>query len=127
MEIIQQIEVASGVNALFLFLALMIVLYVGRDPAKHAIRAAARMLANTFRFLAASTSRTEQHLQRRNREVLLAAGREAKERIIEREFERIGDTVHRDLSRYPDVVYVVDFSVLTHRLDSFSRRQPDPG
>jgi hypothetical protein len=32
---------------------------------------------------------------------LLAAGREAKERIVEREFVRIGDSVNRDLVGYP--------------------------
>jgi len=34
--------------------------------------------------------------------VLLAAGREAKERIVTRELERIGATVERDLGRYPE-------------------------
>jgi hypothetical protein len=34
---------------------------------------------------------------------LLAAGREAKERIIEREFVRVGDTVRKDLANYPDM------------------------
>ena len=43
----------------------------------------------------------EQKLAARNREVLLAAGREAKERIIEREFERIDASVRRDLSECP--------------------------
>jgi hypothetical protein len=35
--------------------------------------------------------------------VLLAAGREAKERIVEREFVRVGDTVRKDLANYPDM------------------------
>src|SRR5262249_1614546 len=39
----------------------------------------------------------------RNREVLLSGGREAKERIIEREFVRVGDTVRRDLANYPSL------------------------
>jgi hypothetical protein len=32
---------------------------------------------------------------------LLAAGREAKERVVEREFERVGETVRKDLTNYP--------------------------
>jgi hypothetical protein len=40
-------------------------------------------------------------LAARNREVLLAAGREAKERVVEREFERVGETVRKDLTNYP--------------------------
>jgi hypothetical protein len=42
-------------------------------------------------------------LAARNREVLLAAGRETKERVVEREFTRIADTVRKDLSGYPDM------------------------
>jgi hypothetical protein len=45
----------------------------------------------------------KEHLAARNREVLLAAGREAKERIVEREFARVGDTVRKDLAGYPDM------------------------
>lgn len=33
--------------------------------------------------------------------MLLAAGREAKERVIEREFARVGETVRKDLANYP--------------------------
>ncbi len=36
----------------------------------------------------------------RNREVLLAAGREAKERIVEREFDRVNETVRKDLASF---------------------------
>ena len=42
----------------------------------------------------------EKSLATRNRDVLLAAGREAKERIIEREFDRINETVRKDLANY---------------------------
>ncbi|WP_299948397.1 hypothetical protein [uncultured Microbulbifer sp.] len=43
----------------------------------------------------------EQRLARRNREILLMAGREAAERRIEREFERITSTIQRELAQYP--------------------------
>ncbi len=46
-------------------------------------------------------SHAEARLAERNREVLLAAGREAKERVIEREFMRVGETVRKDLANYP--------------------------
>ena len=54
-----------------------------------------------MRLAAHSLRLAEQKLAARNREVLLAAGREAKERIIEREFERIDASVRRDLSECP--------------------------
>jgi hypothetical protein len=40
-------------------------------------------------------------LVNRNKEVLLAAGRESVERLIEREFQRVDAVVKRDLSGYP--------------------------
>ena len=43
----------------------------------------------------------ERKLEGRNREVLLAAGREAAERMIEREFDRVEATVQKDLAGYP--------------------------
>ena len=48
-----------------------------------------------------SIGRGVERLAIRNREVLLADGREAKERIIEREFDRVNDTVRKDLAGYP--------------------------
>jgi hypothetical protein len=92
-----------GLSSLIWLIALMTLMYVGRDPAKRTIQSSVRIIYNALRFLAFAMRRTEKHLAQRNREVLLATGREAKERIIDREFERIGDTVHRDLSRYPEL------------------------
>ena len=47
-----------------------------------------------------SIADAEGGLAARNREVLLAAGKEAKERVVEREFERIRDTVRKDLEEF---------------------------
>ena len=47
-----------------------------------------------------AVARSEKTLAERNRDVLLAHGREAKERIIEREFDRINETVRKDLANY---------------------------
>ena len=54
----------------------------------------------SLRFASKSMSRAETRLRERNREVLLAAGREAKERIVEREFDRVNETVRKDLANY---------------------------
>jgi hypothetical protein len=53
-----------------------------------------------FRTASLSVGKAEKSLSTRNREVLLAAGREAKERIIEREFDRINETVRKDLAGF---------------------------
>ena len=76
-------------------------LYLARSTAHYAIRAGARTLSRTFRLAAKMVSKGRHDLNLRNRDVLLAAGREAKERIIEREFDRVNETVRKDLANYP--------------------------
>ena len=75
-------------------------LYLIRTTAHNTIQAAARGLYRSFRVASKAVTRSEKNLANRNREVLLAAGREAKERIIEREFDRINETVRNDLANY---------------------------
>ena len=83
-------------------LVLIVFMYLGRLPVRRAIAALFGVLHGACRVAAHTIQRGEQYLAQRNREVLLAAGREAKERVIEREFDRISATVDRDLSRYPE-------------------------
>ena len=75
-------------------------LYLIRSTAHKTIQAAARGLHRSFRVASKAVTRSEIKLAERNRDVLLAAGREAKERIIEREFDRINETVRKDLANY---------------------------
>ncbi len=75
-------------------------LYFARASAHKAIRALASTLHVSLRFASRAISRSVKGLAARNREVLLAAGREAKERIVEREFDRINETVRKDLANY---------------------------
>ena len=94
--------VPSAVASGFIwFLLLTAVLYFARNPAHRAIQAFSRVMHNAMRMSANSVMRAEKLLEQRNREVLLATGREASERIIEREFHRIDATVRRDLADYP--------------------------
>jgi hypothetical protein len=86
----------------FLLLALAIaILYLARSSAHNVITTVCQAFSDVLRLAAQAATAGEQRLDARNREVLLAAGREAKERIIEREFERIGTSVHKDLAGYP--------------------------
>ncbi len=91
----------SGLSWIGWFLALTIVLYFTREPAHRAILSLTRALHQALRLAATSVMRAEERLGLRNREVLLAAGREASERIIEREFERVDAAVRRDLAGCP--------------------------
>ena len=83
------------------FILLTVAMYFARLPAHRAILSLARAIHHAMRLATHSLRLAEQKLAARNREVLLAAGREAKERIIEREFERIDASVRRDLSECP--------------------------
>ncbi|MDH3475005.1 MAG: hypothetical protein OEM59_15095 [Rhodospirillales bacterium] len=87
----------------FVVLLVILSMYFARVHAHRAILSLSRALYRTLRLGAASTLRAEHRLLLRNREVLLAAGREAKERIIEREFERIDGSVRRDISECPSL------------------------
>ena len=90
-------------SALILLVLLVTALYLARGTAHQAIHALAMALSRGFRLASHAVACAEKRLASRNRDVLLAAGREAKERIVEREFVRVGDTVRKDLASYPDM------------------------
>lgn len=85
------------------FVILSFVLWAARAHAHRAIRSAGMVLHSALRLTAAAIMRTEKRLLERNREVLLNQGREAAERIVEREFDRIDATVRKDLAEYPSL------------------------
>jgi hypothetical protein len=89
-----------AVSALLWITLITGALYLIRSTAHNTIDAAARGLHRSFKVASKAVTQSEHKLAERNRDVLLAAGREAKERIIEREFERINDTVRKDLGNY---------------------------
>lgn len=90
-------------SALILLMLLVTALYLARGTAHQALHALFTALARGFRLASRAVGFAEARLAARNRDVLLAAGREAKERIVEREFVRVGDTVRKDLAGYPDM------------------------
>ncbi len=92
---------SPGLSILIWMAVLIGLLYMARKPAHEAILSASKILFHAFRLLSTSVSSAEQKLKERNKEVLLSSGKEATERIIEREFERIDDFVKKDLSRFP--------------------------
>ncbi len=90
-------------SGLIWLIAIVVSLYLARTPAHYSIRALSRVIHNAMRLSAHSIMHAEKQLQQRNKEVLLAQGREASERIIEREFDRIETSVRRDLAEYPAI------------------------
>lgn len=78
-------------------------MYFARRPFHDSMGSLSRLIYNAMRLAAASVKLTQQRLEVRNREVLLAAGIEHAERRTEREFERISTAVERNLDAYPQL------------------------
>lgn len=85
---------------LWLLLALA-ALFVARGPAHRGIHALVRLFHQSLRLAAGVAAGGASRLQVANADVLLAAGREAAERRIEREFERIEGAMKKELAQYP--------------------------
>ena len=83
------------------FIVAIVLLYIARSPVHQAIRSLSRIFYKTLRLTSRSVMLAEKRLERRNKEVLLAAGRESIEKEIEREFHRVNSVVQRDLQGYP--------------------------
>ena len=87
-------------SAILWIVLIVTALFFARPTAHALILATGRSLYKIFRSASQAVGKAQTNLADRNKEVLLAAGREAKERIVEREFHRINETVRKDLSNY---------------------------
>jgi hypothetical protein len=106
---------SAALSAVIWSVILVLLAYLAREPMHKMIDAFSGGAKQAFQQAADAVLGSSQKLSDRNREVLVAAGREASERLIEREFSRIDTIVHRDLAEYPtlhrkisDVVTCID-------------------
>ncbi len=117
MDFLLGITPVPVISALLWIVLFVTALYFARPTAHKLLHSAGASLHRMFRIGSLSVRKAEQSLAERNREVLLAAGRESKERIVEREFDRINETVRKDLA---------SFSALHRNLsESISRIEDD--
>jgi hypothetical protein len=100
------------VSAFILVVVLITAMYLARGTAHYALRALFRFFGNGLRLAARSVSLAEKRLSKRNRDVLIAHGKELQERVIQREFVRVGDTVKKDLAGWPEMHRRLSESVL---------------
>ena len=91
----------AALSALIWFVIAMPFLYAARRPVHEFVRAAGLLAHGPLRLLARALFAAAQSMRYRNREVLLAHGREETEQHIAREFERVAALVKRDLEGYP--------------------------
>lgn len=96
-----QIVTNPAVSGIFWFVILVTFFYMARDAAHRAIHSLSRVMHNGLRLSSKALGPVVHHLTLRNQEVMLAAGREEKERTIEREFERINSFVAKELADTP--------------------------
>ena len=102
--------------SMLIWIALLLAaLYFARKPFHRVIGSACKIIHNAMRLTAASVLSAEKRLVRHNREVLMAAGLEKAERLVEREFSRINTAVTRDLESFPHLQR--QLTELTTRLD----------
>ena len=106
---------SSALSLVVVLVISVVLLYMARRPAHEAILSVSKIFFHAFRLSASSILIAEKKLKERNKEVLLASGKEATERIIEREFERIDAFVKKDLAQFPSLQRDITHSVV--RLD----------
>lgn len=90
-----------ALSAIVLFLIALPFLYAARRPLQGLIRALTRALSQPLRLAARWVNAGATELKARNRQVLLAHGREEAMKLVDREFERVTAIVQRDLQGYP--------------------------
>ena len=110
-------------SILIWFVVAIVMLYLARYPAHRAIKSLSRVIHNGMRLASRSVLLAEERLVNRNKEVLLAAGRESTERLIEREFQRVDAVVKRDLSGYPALQHTLAEQI--NRLDEDYRESAE--
>jgi hypothetical protein len=90
-----------AVSVLLLALLAMAFMYAARRPTHELLRSLGHMIGGPLRVASRWLSAAAAEMNNRNKAVLLAHGRQEIGQRIEREFERLGAIVTRDLQGYP--------------------------
>ncbi len=98
-------------SLLVLFLISQVIFYAARVPVHRGLRKLGAALGGALRVTARWLRSTSDELHRRNREVMLEAGRAEAEAKIEREFTRLATTFTTELKEYPALHKRLDESV----------------
>ena len=103
MEIFNVIPGSPVLSGMMVLVLAVLFFYLARTPAHKAIHSLSRLIQDCFRMMADSILHVEERLEKRNKEVMLTAGAEAAERMIDREFQRVEAVVKRDLNGFPSL------------------------
>ncbi len=91
----------AALSALILFVIAMPFLYAARKPVHELVRSVGHLATGPLRLVSRWLLAVAREMRERNRQVLLAHGREETAQHIAREFERVAVLVRRDLEGYP--------------------------
>jgi len=90
-----------ALSVLALTVLAMLFLYAARKPMHGVIHSVCALLSQSTRFIARWLFLCADNLKLRNQSVLLAHGQENQVTVIEREFERVGNMVRKDMQEFP--------------------------
>jgi hypothetical protein len=79
----------------------MLFLYAARKPMHGVIHSVCTLVSQSTRFIARWLFLAADNLRLRNQSVLLAHGEESQSIVIDREFERVGNIIRKDLQEFP--------------------------
>jgi hypothetical protein len=84
-----------------LSLLAMLFLYAARKPMHGIIHSTCALVSHSTRFVSRWLFLAAEHMRLRNQSVLLAHGQEGEAVLIDREFERVGAIIRKDMSEFP--------------------------
>jgi hypothetical protein len=90
-----------ALSVLTLGILVLLFLYAARTPMHGVIHSACHLVTQSTRFFSRWLFLTAETLRLRNQSVLLSHGQESAASMIDREFERVGDVIRKDLQEFP--------------------------
>lgn len=91
----------AALSVFVLGLLATLFLYAARAPMHGIIHSTCALVSHATRFVARWLFVAADNMRLRNQSVLLAHGQESEAVLIEREFERVGDIVRKDMQEFP--------------------------
>ena len=90
-----------ALSVLALAVLAMLFLYAARKPMHGVIHSVCTLVSQSMRFISRWLFLAAEHLRVRNQSVLLAHGQESEAVVIDREFERVGNMIRKDMQEFP--------------------------
>ena len=90
-----------ALSVLVLAILVILFLYAARKPMHGVINAVCDLVAQSTRFLSRWLFLSADNLRLRNQTVLLAHSQESAASMIDREFERVGNIINKDMQEFP--------------------------